>query len=253
AQAASAVADGLAAAGAAARAVAAAGGTPWLSLVFSTPAPLTRNLAQLQEELSAAAEVAAASPRGTWFQIVWLPAPAGAQPSFAAADYAFLLKRAAVAVSGAQANVHVATAPLPADPAIIAAFYGAEVAAYVDLVALRADPEDASQLAGAAQKVRELDPGRPLGLDALPYPSAPAGAALAEAARQAAAGFDLTLFLAAGAAGAAGGAGAPASGAPGVSGAPGSPGAPGATGAPEITAAVLNPLALLAREFAGDL
>ena len=272
------MADDLAAAGAAARAVAAAGGTPWLSLVFSTPAPLTRNLAQLQEELSAAAEVAAASPRGTWFQIVWLPAPAatgavasgaigagagtgtaavaaaaGAQPSFAAADYAFLLKRAAVAVSGAQANVHVATAPLPADPAIIAAFYGAEVAAYVDLVALRADPEDASQLAGAAQKVRELDPGRPLALDALPYPSAPAGAALAEAARQAAAGFDLTLFLAAGAAGAAGGAGAPASGAPGVSGAPGSPGAPGATGAPEITAAVLNPLALLAREFAGDL
>jgi hypothetical protein len=162
-------------------------------------------------------------------------------------------------VSGAQANVHVATAPLPADPEMIAAFYGAEVAAYVDLVALRADPEDASRLAAAAQKVRELDPGRPIALDALPYPPAPAGAALAEAARQAAAGFDLTLFLAPGAAA------APASGAPGVSVAPGSPGVPGTSGvpgapgargtpgAPEITAAVLNPLALLAREFAGDL
>jgi hypothetical protein len=258
AQAASAAADDLAAAGAAARAVAAAGGTPWLSLVFGTPAPLARNLAQLQAELSAAAEVAAAAPRGTWFQIVWRPAPAatgagasgaigtsagagagapaaGGHPAFAAADYAFLFKRAAVAVSGAQANVHVATAPLPADPEMIAAFYGAEVAAYVDLVALRADPEDASRLAAAAQKVRELDPGRPIALDALPYPLAPAGAALAEAARQAAAGFDLTLFRAPG------GAGAPASG------------TLGAPGAPEITAAVLNPLALLARELSGDL
>ena len=261
AQPASAAADDLAAAGAAARAVAAAGGTPWLSLVFSTPAPLARNLAQLQAELSAAAEVAAASPRGTWFQILWRPAPAatgagagagaaagaaaaGGQPPFAAAEYAFLLKRAAVAVSGAQANVHVATAPLPADPAIIAAFYGAEVAAYVDLVALSTDPEDASRLAGAAQKVHELDPGRPIALDALPYPPAPAGAALAEAARQAAAGFDLTLLRAPGAAE------APAPGGPG---APGGPRVPGAPGAPAITAAVLNPLALLAREFAGDL
>lgn len=266
-----AAAEDLAAAGAAARAVAAAGGTPWLSLVFGTPAPLARNLAQLQAELSAAAEVAAASPRGTWFQIVWRPEPAvtgaaasggvaagpgagggaapgaaaaGGQPPFAAADYAFLLKRAAVAVSGAQANVHVATAPLPADPAIIAAFYGAEVAAYVDLVALSADPEDAARLAGAAQKVRELDPGRPIAIDALPYPPAPVGAALADAARQAAAGFDLTFFRAAGAAGAAG---TPASGAPGA------PAAPGVSTAPAITAAVLNPLALLAREFAGDL
>jgi hypothetical protein len=258
----------LAASGAAAREVAAAGGTPWLALVFTTPAPLARNLTQLQAELGAAAEVAAASPRGAWFQIVWRPAAAGAggQP-FAAADYAFLLKRAAVAVSGAQANVHVATTPLPADPAAIAAFYGAEVAAYVDLVALApgnpgnpgdpGDPgaageaggsgdtasgaaggaaavagdaggtvaaaaaADGSRLAAAAQKVRELDPGRPIALDALPYPAAPAGAVLAAAARQAAAGFDLTLFR--------------------------------ASGASPVTAAVLNPLALLAREFAGDL
>src|SRR5205807_1406517 len=82
------------------------------------PTPLARNLAQLQAELTAAAEVAAASPRGTWFQIVWRPAAAGpgaagaagagagagagvgaaaagshSFASFAAADYAFLLKR----------------------------------------------------------------------------------------------------------------------------------------------------------------
>jgi len=254
--------------------VAAAGGTPWLSLVFVTPAPLARNLAQLQAELAAAADVAAASPRGAWFQIVWRPVSAAAGPGaagaggggtgagtaagagapaagahpFAPADYAFLLKRAAVAVSGAQANVHVATAPLPADPEAIAAFYGAEVAAYVDLVALGAEPEDASRLSAAAQKVRDLDPGRPIALDALPYPASPAGAALAEAARQAAAGFDLTLFRAPGAPAAAGAAGAASAAAP-----PGAPGVSGAPGTREVTAAVLNPLALLAREFAGDL
>ncbi len=231
----------LAAAGAAAREVAAAGGTPWLSLIFTTPVPLARNLPQLQAELTAAAEVAAAAPRGTWFQVVWRPAASGAtataggapggpaapggtaggQP-FAAADYAFLLKRAAVAVSGAQANVHVATTPLPADPAAVAAFYAGEVGAYVDLVALDAAAAAADrQLLAAAQKVRELDPGRPIALDALPYPAAPAGAVLAEAARQAAAGFDLTLFR--------------------------------AGGEVPVGGAVLNPLALLAREFAGDL
>src|SRR6266851_4098893 len=40
---------------------------------------------------------------------------------------------------------------------------------------------------------------------------------------------------------------------PGASGAPGAAGAAGAPGAREVTAAVLNPLALLAREFAGDI
>ncbi len=229
----------LAAMGAAARSVAAAGATPWLSLVFHTPAPLARNLAQLQGELSAAAEVAAAAARGTWFQIVWRPvapapgggasrAPAAGGQPFNAPEYAFLLKRAAVAVGGAQANIHVATMPLPADPAAITAFYGAEVAAYVDLVALAAGPaggQPAAALAAAVQKVHELDPGRPLALDCLPYPAAPVGAVLAEAARQATAGFDLTLFRA--------------------------PGAGAA--APAVTAATLNPLALLAREFGGDL
>jgi hypothetical protein len=209
-----------AAAGAAAGSVAASGATPWLTLVFSTPPPLARNLARLQAELGAAAEVAAAAPPGTWFQVAWRPAIPAPAP-FDPAEYAFLLKRAAVALGGAQANVHVATAPLPADPAVIAALYGAEVAAYVDVVALAGDsPEGAEEgrLAAAVQKVRELDPGKPIALDGLPYPAAPAGAALAEAARHATTGFDLTLFRVA-----------------------------------AVNAAVLNPLALLAREFAGDL
>jgi hypothetical protein len=263
---------GAAAAGAAAQAIAAAGATPWLTLVFSTPPPLAGNLARLQAELATAAEIAAAAPRGTWFQVAWRPAPAAAPAGGTAAgngsgagapaasgaatagtpgaEYAFLLKRAAVALGGAQAGMHVATGPLAPDPALLADLYGAEVAAYVDLVALAPDsggsaaPGEAGaggaaasggaeipaapgaapgtdRLAQAIAKVHELDPGRPIALDALPYPAAPAGAALAVAAREATAGIDLTLFR------------APA-------------------GAP-VNAAALNPLALLAREFAGDL
>jgi hypothetical protein len=227
-----AAADGLASG------LAAAGATPWVSLVFSTPSPLAANLAHLQAELNAAAEIAAAAPRDTWFQIVWRPAaagPAAAPPGFATADYAFLLKRAAVTLTGAQAGLHVATEPLPNDPAVLIAFYGADVAAYLDLVALAStdttastsaasgpgdpgSPGDHRDHATALQKLHELDPGRPVALDSLPYPAAPAGAVLAEAARRAAAGFDLTLFQTAAA-----------------------------------TAAELSPLIVLAREFAGDL
>ncbi|HTQ81244.1 MAG TPA: hypothetical protein VMM92_14700, partial [Thermoanaerobaculia bacterium] len=52
------------------------GGTPWLSLRFSTPAPLARDpghLARLQGELQAAAAVARQAPAGSWFQVVWRP------------------------------------------------------------------------------------------------------------------------------------------------------------------------------------
>lgn len=208
-------------AGAQAADVAAAGATPWLTLVFRTPPPLARNLARLQAELDAAATVAKASPRGTWLQIEWRPNAAGsaaeAPAAFDAAEYGFLLKRAAVALGGAQAGLHVATGPLPADPAAIAALYGADVAPYVDLVALA--PAAAGEgLAAAVRKVQELDPGRAIALDSLPYPAASIGAALAEAARRAISGIDLTLFR-----------------------------------TPTVNAAVLNPLALLARELSGDL
>src|SRR6185295_5878021 len=61
----------------------AAGATPWLTLTFRTPAPLTGNLARLQGELEAAAKVAAAAPPKSFFQVVWRPesAPAAANPA----------------------------------------------------------------------------------------------------------------------------------------------------------------------------
>jgi hypothetical protein len=201
-------------AAAAARAIAGAGATPWLSLEFRTPAPLPANSARLQEELQAAAEVAAAAPESAYFQVVWRP-EGGTGQSFDAADYAFLLKRAAVAIAGARPQARVSTDALPANPEALGAFYAQEVSAYLEVVALR--PAEQPELAAAIQSMQKLDPGRPLALDSLPYPADPGGT-LAEAARRAAQGVDLTLFRSA-----------------------------------EVDAARLSPLALLAREFAGDL
>jgi hypothetical protein len=210
---------------AAARAVGEAGGTPWISLVFRTPAPLPQGLERLQDELRAAAEIAAAAPAGVFFQVLWRPeaAAAGAAPSaFDAAGYAFLLKRAAVALTGAQAQVRVATEPLPADPAILATFYGEDVAAYLEALALAPAPAEA--LAAAVAQVQKLDPGHPIVLDALDYPAEPPDL-LAAAAREAVAGIDLTLFAA----------------------------PPAATPSDGLDGAKVAPLVVLAREFAGDL
>ncbi|HXO18692.1 MAG TPA: hypothetical protein VOA87_02080 [Thermoanaerobaculia bacterium] len=197
--------------------IAAAGGTPWLSLVFRTPPPFAgaaASAARLQGELQAAAEIAAAAPAGTIFQIEWRPEGLEDAPLDVAA-YAFLLKRAAVAVTGAKPEGKVATEPLPADPAVLAKLFGEEVAAYLDaLVLVPGTPEEIAAAAAAAEKD---DPGSAIVLDALPLP-ADRQEVLAEAARWTVRGIDLTLFRAA---------------------------------APD--AASLVPFALLAREFAGDI
>lgn len=200
----------------------ASGATPWVSLVFHTPPPLAQNADSLQAELRVAAafagQVAAKTPAGTWFQIVWRPESGDFSPT----EYAFLLKRAAVAVTGAQTDAKVATGPLPADAAGLKAFYAEDVAAYLEAVTLQ--PAGAENLEAAIAAVQELDPGRPLVLDALPLPEPPADPAelMALAARNAVMGLDLTLFR-----------------------------APGLETARLIP--VLAPFALLAREFKGDL
>ena len=168
------------------------GATPWISLVFRTPPPLAQNSERLQLELRAAAELAKSAPAGTWFQVVWRPEGAEAQ-AFAAADYAFLLKRAAVALTGARQNVLVASQALPADAQVLHAFYAQEIAAYLEAVVLQPAPPQA--LAAAVAVVQEADPGRPIVVDALPLPAVPAEA-LAGAARDAAQGINLTLFQA---------------------------------------------------------
>jgi hypothetical protein len=135
----------------------------------------------------------------------------------AAAQYAYLVKRAGVAVSGASPGARVASRPLPTDEATLRALYGEEVAAYLDVVALAPATDDA--LHGAVDLLAQLDPGRPVVIDAPPLPAEPS-LALAEAARLAALGAGATLFDA---------------------------------GAEPIDDARIAPFLLLAKEFAGDL
>jgi len=113
-----------------AAAVRESGAVPWISLVFRTPPPLAQNAERLQAELRAAAEIAAKAPAGTWFQVVW-------EADFSPTEYAFLLKRAAVALTGAQPEARVATLPLAAGPPVLQALYAEEVAPSGHAVALQ--------------------------------------------------------------------------------------------------------------------
>ncbi|HEX3131206.1 MAG TPA: hypothetical protein VH394_27975 [Thermoanaerobaculia bacterium] len=204
--------DGTANPGDTASQIVEAGGTPWISLVFRTPAPVAQNAERLQTELRAAVAIASSSPAQAWFQIVWRPE--GQEGQMPPAEYAFLIKRAAVTLTGARADARVASDALPADPKFLETFYGEEVTAYVDAVALRS--ADGAALEAAATAVQNLDPGRPVVLDSAPLPAA-AGEVLSDSARNAVRGIGLTLFRAS-----------------------------------EVGPAVLSPLALLAREFTGD-
>ncbi len=190
-----------------------AGGTPWISLVFRTPAPVAQNAERLQAELRAAVAIASSSPAQAWFQVVWRPEGQEGQP-VAPAEYAFLIKRAAVSLTGARSEARVASDALPADPKFLEAFYGEEVTAYVDAVALQ--PADGAALEAAATALQTLDPGRPVVLDSAPLPAA-AGEILSDASRNAVRGIGLTLFR-----------------------------------TTQVGPAVISPLALLAREFTGD-
>jgi hypothetical protein len=198
----------------AARGITDAGGTPWLSLIFRTPAPLAQNFERLQGELRAATAIASAAPANAWFQVMWRPEGQEGQAPVAT-EAAFLIKRAAVALTGARSDARVASDALPADPAFLKALYAEDVAAYLEAVVLK--PGNLEQaLDPAVAAIQEVDPGRPIVLDSAPLPAAP-GEILSDSARNAVRGIGLTLFRAS-----------------------------------EVGPQVVSPLALLARELSGD-
>ncbi|HLF57743.1 MAG TPA: hypothetical protein VI942_12950, partial [Thermoanaerobaculia bacterium] len=173
------------------------------------------HLDELRAELDAAAAVAASRPERAHYQLVWRPRGLeSTAPS--PVEYAFLVKRASVVVTGEDPEARVASGPLPADAEWLRAFYGEEVEAYLDLVAFAPGPADASAAALAA--LTELDPGKPVALDGAAWPETPAHT-LAEAAAAAERGFALTLFAA----------------------------------PPTLDAAALAPLKILANEFRGEI
>ena len=180
---------------AAARAVADAGGTPWLQVVFHTPAPLVEHVADLERELAGLAAVAKNAGPLLHFEIVWEPqvdSAAQADPPDRMVQYAFLLKRAAVVVTGAVADARVLTGALPADADALRALYAQDLAAYADGVVLQG-PVDDEPLRKSLAALDELDPGRPVAVVGLPWPS-PAELTVAEAARLGSLGVSISLF-----------------------------------------------------------
>lgn len=181
-----------------ARSLDALGATPWVAVVFTTPAPLVEHVAELDAELAGLAALARDAGPLTHFEVLWEPHPGGGVPAeeglpaHPLPDYAFLLKRAAVAITGARSDARVLTHPLPADPAALRALYGQEIAAYVDGITLQG-PVTADAVRAVAAALEELDPGRPIVVAGLPLPD-PAALAVAQAAELASAGAAVALF-----------------------------------------------------------
>ena len=167
-----------------------AGATPWLRLHFSTPTPLRGNLDELESELEYASELAATAGSEAHFQIIWHPDGHDSE-ELPIQDYAFLLKRAAVAVTGAQVTAQVISQPLSPDTQTLTALYREEVAAYLEGVAIR--PADDNRMRAVVDLLMELDPGTPVISDSIPFPDSP-WESLALAAAQSANGLDVSMF-----------------------------------------------------------
>ena len=160
------------------------GAEPWLRVVFSTPAPLIENLDGLERELKKLAEIAKATGNEIFIQAVWHP-EAGA---VSATDLGYLIKRSAVVVTGAAPGAGFAAGPLPTDRGDLESLYDEEVAAYLDVLVL----PPGEQTTSALQILADLDPGKPVAVDAVAS-SNDSSAAVAEVARWAAAGAAITF------------------------------------------------------------
>lgn len=238
----------VAATGRAADAVRGAGALPWVTLQFSAPAPLLDNTDRLDAEIAAASAVARRAG-DAFYQLTWQPRSGDGVGSDEGADdateYAYLVKRAAVAVTGAVpgtasgtlGGARVASRPLPASADALRRLYAEEVAGYLDAIAIA--PAGAEATRALADALTEVDPGLPTVVEA-PLP-APAGRALGVAAANAVAGAQVTLFDAA------------ALFAGSVTDRPGEAfqGIAGSFTNPALDA--VAPLVLLARELSGDI
>jgi hypothetical protein len=162
-----------------------AGGVPWVHVVFTTPAPLIENIGGLELELARLAAMAGSVDGEVFIQVEWRPETG----SLTAADLAYLIKRAAVVVTGAASRAEFAVGPLPADPAFLEWLYVEEVAAYVDVPVLA--PTD--EAVAAIEALATLDPGKPVAVDAVMWSEA-AVFPVAEIAAWAASGASITII-----------------------------------------------------------
>ncbi len=170
----------------ASRAVSAAGAIPWLAVEFETPPPLLAGIESLEAELRQLAELAAGAAETTHFQLGWR-SDGQSDPE----EYAFLIKRAAVAISGAQPSAQVFASVGDSSRSYLESLFAEEIAAYVDGVTL-APPLDAT-LATTAPLLQSLDPGIAIAADSLGEPAEPSEV-LARAGQLATAGASIALF-----------------------------------------------------------
>ena len=164
----------------------AGGVVPWLVVSFETEWPPADHDSQLASELAALADLARQAGPHTRFQIEW---PGGIGSTDWVEGYAYVLKRASVAIQGAdpQAQVFLSvSADRPEDLRILVA---ADVGAYVDGVSLR----PTESLASIQVLLGEILPGYPVAVMPVAVPDDPRGIILT-AARNAAMGAGTTLF-----------------------------------------------------------
>ncbi len=162
------------------------GATPWPILRFRTPSPLAEHQVALETEIQIAADFASARMPRAHYQIEWDPGTGRFDPQ----EFAFLLKRASVAILGADPEARVVAGPVPAEPEWLSSFYAEEVGAYLDGLVLSLK---SSQLAASLALIQELDPGRPV-VGVARLEETPTGSILAEASRSSRQGIAVTLF-----------------------------------------------------------
>ena len=183
------------AAGAAAR-VRSSGAVPWYAIRFAGPPPAADRGDELAPELERLADLARTASPGAFFQLVW-PVELRDEP-VQVQEYALALKRAAVAVSGAQPDALVVSQALPGDAELIRSLYAQELDAYLDGVSVDAEAAAGEvDLAALRRLLRDLDPDAFMAVDHGAVEDA-GGALLVRAAAEAEAGASLSLFPLAG-------------------------------------------------------
>ena len=166
-------------------AIRSSGAKPWLRVVFTTPAPLVENLGGLERELGELAQIAKTTGDDVFIQAVWRPETG----ALTATDHGYLIKRAAVVVTGAAVGAGFAAGPLPTDRGALEWLYLEEVAAYLDVLVLAPGGTTTS----AMEILAELDPGKPVAVDAVGW-SKELAASIGEVAYWSAAGATITFI-----------------------------------------------------------
>lgn len=168
------------------------GWTAILDADILTAAPLTTNATDLDRELSNLSRRLQSAGGETRVRLRWR----GGSPGDAPEDWDFLVKRAAVAVTGAQPDARLLIDMSDADSNQLRALMEDDLAAYVDGIALERselDPETIKGLRTFRQELALLDPDSELvilGLDAGPD----GRRAFAQAARVAEIGGQIAVF-----------------------------------------------------------